>query len=209
MKKIIVLLLAVFICFLLAACSDNFGSIGENEISSSSNAETKTHELDSNAQAEDLSSSVSTGAINLEDVTSAYVEPDFKVVSTLAECYDYFEPDANDTVSTEKNPDGTVALITVTDKDGNTKSTMKFTYNDKIVATATFFEADGTTEKVVAFSFYDENTLNIIAHISKESEMSLYLYNEDGSFNSYVDSAGFSSLLVSSVMQGLGGAFSQ
>ena len=207
MKKIIVLMVVILNIVLLCACSSDNVDTTESETGLLLNEESITTEIDSIAHTE-VSSVLSSGSLSLEDVTSIYVEPDFKVVSSVSECYDYLESEADDTVTTEKDSDDRISLITVTDKDGNIKSTMKFTYNEKIVATATFYGADDSTEKI-AFSFYDENTLNIIAHVNSESEMSLYLYNKDGSFNSYVDGAGFSSLLVGSLLEGFGGVLSK
>ncbi len=201
MKKIIVLILAVLICLMFSACTDNTDVFSENETNGD---EASSQELNENDKNEDSSSA---GSMNLENYTSAYVEPTFKMVSKLAECYDYFETEPTDTVTTEKNDDGTVKLITVKDENGNLKADMKFTYSDKIVATATFYGADESTEKV-AFAFYDENSLSIAAYVGSESKMSLYFYNKDGSFNSYVDSTGFSSLISGAVMEGLGNAFS-
>lgn len=200
-KKTIVLILTVLICFLFSACKDNTDAFSENETNAD---ESSSQELNVNDKNEDSSSA---GSMNLENYTSAYVEPKFKMVSKLAECYDYFETEPTDTVTTEKNDDGSVKLITVKDKDGNLKADMKFTYNDNIIAAATFYGENEKTEKVI-FSFYDENSLNIAAHADGESNMSIYFYNKDGSFNSYMDGDGLSTLLSGAVMEGLGNAFS-
>lgn len=201
MKKIIVLILAVLICFMFSACKDNTDAFNENETNVD---EASSQELNVNDKNEDSSYS---GSMKLEDFTSAYVEPKFKMVTKLSECYDYFETESTDTVTTEKNDDGSVKLITVKDKNENLKADMTFTYNDKIVATATFYSADEKTEKV-AFSFYNENSLNIASYTDGESNMSIYFYNEDGTFNSYMDGNGLSALLSGAVMEGIGNVFS-
>ena len=208
MKKFIAAIFAFLLVMLFSACSDNVNNITENTTDEVFAEDVTNQDLSISIEKEDSSVNVSTGSIKLEDATSAYVEPDFKVVSTLAECYDYFELASDDVSTTETNPDGSISMITVTDKNDKIKATMKFTYDEKVIATATFFYEDSSTEKV-AFSFYDENTINIIAHVDKESNMSFYFYNKDGSFNSYLDSAGFSSLIVGSALEGLGGVISQ
>lgn len=203
MKKIAVLLLFMIICVAFVACSDNTDINDEN----ATDIMEDTNSQITNSQKEDTSSAHK-GSLSLEDVSAEYVEPTFKVVSTLAECYDYFDTESTDVVTTENNPDGTVSLITVADKNGNTKATMQFKYEDKTMAVASYYENDEVSEKV-AFLFHNEDSVSIIAHVDSDSNMSLYFYNEDGTFNSYVDSAGFSSLITGTIMEGLGGALSQ
>lgn len=199
MKKLFAVLIAVCLCFLLAACSDNvLPSSSENESESGTKSETES--------VADAEPSSSIGSLKLEDVTSEYVEPDFKVVSTLAECYDYFETEPSDEVKKENDADGNITSVTVTDSEGITKGTVDIKYNaDSIIAAVSLYTNGEAAEKVI-FSFYDEDSVNIIAHVDSESQMSIYLYNPDGTFNSYIDNSGFSSILVGAVFEGLAGA---
>ena len=202
MKKIMLLITAVCLIFVLSAC-------GSKADRSEKETENTSDDFSVSANTEETSGNTSSlGSLSLEDVTTEYVEPPFKVAKTLAECYNYFDDEPEDNVKKETNSDGKITAITVTDDNGNTKSDLKIQYGDELMVTVSYYTDGEVTEKVV-FLFYDENSLNVAAHSNSESSISLYMYNKDGSFKSYIDGDGFSSLLLGAVMDGLGGALSQ
>ncbi|MBQ8209665.1 MAG: hypothetical protein IJZ35_03670 [Clostridia bacterium] len=205
MKKAIILILSIFVVCLFTACSDNTDN---NDAISEVSSDEISSQLNNNNSTEDASSSVSS-SLKLEDISSAYVEPTFRIVTTVAECYDYAETDDDDTVKTDKDVQGRVSVITVTDKDGSIKTTTEFSYEDSILVKISYYDENGEVFEKIVFSFYDEDSLSVASYVDSESKMSLYFYNEDGTFKSYVDGAGLSALLTSAVMQGIGGAFSQ
>ena len=198
MRKLIVFFLCFIFCFLFASCSEN--STEEIHAENTTVAEETTSKKYSIEYFTDTENKK-----NIENYSTEYVEPDFKVVSTVKECYNYFDINESDSVKTENDSEGRISLITVSDKNGNTTGSIKFKYSTETVATVVFYE-NGETAKKVVFAFRDESTLSYIARITTTTEISLYIYNDDGSFKCYVDSAGFASLLTGAVMDEVGGS---
>lgn len=189
--------------FLFSSCSDNVDD-ANNNIESDSTTELL-------AQSSEVTEAVSKdnsnkNSVALEDVTSEYVEPDFKIVKTLNECLNYFETEPTDTVEKETDSNGNVTSVTVKDSQGQIKGTITVKYNDDSIDTAVSVYADGEVLEKMIFIFTDEDSVSTIAHVDPDSNISVYLYNDDGTFNSYIDSEGFSALLSGTIMSGISGA---
>lgn len=206
MKKILLFIITVMISVSFYGCGK---ATTDNEIESET--ETQLAPIaDTYKENESYESYESTSnSLSLEAVTSEYVEPDFKVVYTLADAIDYFEPTDTDTVEKSTDESGRVTNVVLTDSDGQKKGDITVKYEDDcITSCVSYYSGDEVTEKII-FIFYDEDSIDIMAHADNESNISLYLYNRDGTFNSYIDGSGFSSLIAGTVLEGIGGALSQ
>lgn len=204
MKKI-VCILSVLMCFvlLLCACSDNSPDADLNtETESVTDVLSQTSDTAGTAG----SDSSKKNPVGLEDITAEYVEPDFKIVTTLEECLNYIETDLSDTVEKETDSNGNVTSVTVTDSDGQVKGTVTAKYNDDSIDTSVNIYSDGEVLERFIFIFNENGSVSTVGHVDADSKISVYLYNDDGTFNSYIDSDGFSSLLSGTIMSGFGEA---
>ncbi len=210
MKKYVLLLAAFIAVLIFTSCSESLKT--ETETDADINASV-TGENGSDAfsllpeKNESSSLSSDSDKLSLEDVTSEYVAPDFVMPYNFDDCFDYLKAESSEILEKTENENGDIAEITLKTADGTVKAKSVFTYGEENKCVTEYSYSDDKTEKF-SFIYYPSGNISSASHSDPEGAIEVYLFNEDGSSNGYINSEGISSLILGAVMQGLGGTLS-
>lgn len=201
MKKILCIAIICVLAFSLASCKNN--NVTEDEVYSELISEDVTE------SSEVFSSSEVLSQLDIENFTSAYIEPNFRTVADFDEVLTYFETQNDYASSFEYDENNRIISVETKDKNNTVIGTVAIKYKtESKVATISIYENGEYTGKKLIFSFNADDTLTLAAVANSETNIALYLYNDDGSPKAYIDSDSFSNLITSAFMNGLSGLFS-